>query len=46
MPEGLTLSVDSPLPAQPGGSASQSDTEDSTDRDMAVRVKAWFLEAS
>ena len=42
MPEGLTLSVDSPLPAQPGGSAVQVDP---TNRDMAVRVRAWFLEA-
>ena len=41
MPEGLTLSVDSPLPAQPGASAAQADT----DRDMAVRVRGWFLEA-
>ena len=42
MPEGLILSVDSPLPAQPGGSVVQTDP---TNRDMAVRVRAWFLEA-
>src|SRR3990167_1807938 len=41
MPEGLILTVDSPLPAQPGGSVVQADT----DMDMAVRVRAWFMEA-
>src|SRR3990167_6897916 len=41
MLEGLTLSTESPLPAQPGGSVVQADT----DMDMAVRVRAWFMEA-
>lgn len=41
MPESLTLSPDSPLPAQPGGSVVQADF----DMDMAVRVRAWFMEA-